>query len=378
MDAETRATLIGKEPTEEIITREDLLDLLRTNEHPLAYDGFEPSGTLHIGSALMRAIKVQDMLEAGCRFTLWVADYHAMINNKYGGDLEKIQKAGNYFAHGWYSCGIDPKKVEIKWVSDVVKDPEYWKLVIQVARNATIARMNRCLTIMGRKEGELQESASLIYPAMQVADIFYLGIDICQLGLDQRKANILAREIAPKLGLKKPVCVHHHMLAGLTGPATQVVGMPAGKAKAGAMGGEFDENVGISEQISMKMSKSRPATSIYIHDTPEEISTKLKGAYCPEKVVEGNGVLELCRYIIFRKQAEMAVKRPEKFGGNVSFASYAELEAAYVAGKLHPMDLKGAVSSSLAKILEPSRRYFETNAEARELLAEIRSFQITR
>jgi tyrosyl-tRNA synthetase len=367
MDAETRASLISREPTEEVITSEELAELLKTNEHPVAYDGFEPSGMMHIGSALMRAIKVQDMLDAGCEFILWVADYHALVNNKYGGDLEKIQTVGKYFAHGWASCGVDLKKVQLKWVSEAVKDPDYWKLVIQVARSTTIARMTRCGTIMGRKEGDMQETASLFYPAMQVADIFHLGVDICQLGMDQRKANILARELSGKLGRKKPVAVHHHMLAGLTGPSA------TGHAGA-AMGGELDED----GKLDMKMSKSKPQTSIYIHDSPEEIAGKLKAAYCPEKTIEGNGVLEICRYIIFRKQKELMIERPEKFGGNVGFASYPELEKEFISGKLHPMDLKGAVANSLSKILEPSRRYFETNGEARDLLEKVRSFQVTR
>jgi tyrosyl-tRNA synthetase len=57
---------------------------------------------------------------------------------------------------------------------------------------------------MGRKEGELQEAAQLLYPGMQVADIFTLGAKICQLGLDQRRANILARELGRGWGYWKP------------------------------------------------------------------------------------------------------------------------------------------------------------------------------
>ena len=43
--------------------------------------------------------------------------------------------------------------------------------------------------------------AQILYPVMQVADVFELGVDICQLGMDQRKVNMLAREYAPKAGL---------------------------------------------------------------------------------------------------------------------------------------------------------------------------------
>lgn len=352
MDIEERLALIGASPTEEIITTDELKLLLESNPHPLAYDGFEPSGLAHLGSALLRAIKVEDMLKAGCRFTLLLADYHAMINGKLEGDLEKIQKAGKYLIHAWKSCGVDTSKIELKWVSDYVSDPEYWKLVIKIAKSTTLSRMLRCSTIMGRKEGEPTDSAQIIYPAMQCADIFYLGIDICQLGMDQRKVNILARELAPKLsGLKKPVSVHHHLMMGLGGP---------GKGRMGSA--PRDEL-----EMEQKMSKSKPDSCVFIHDTPEQIAKKIGGAYCPEKIVEDNPVLEICRYIIFRKQKEFGIERPAKFGGSISFQSYGELEKTYLEGKLHPADLKYGVSLALSRILEPSREYFRKNTEAWEL-----------
>ncbi|MDI6806311.1 MAG: hypothetical protein QMD14_00655 [Candidatus Aenigmarchaeota archaeon] len=43
MDVETRLQLI-KNIGEEIITEDELRRLLETKEHPVAYDGFEPSG----------------------------------------------------------------------------------------------------------------------------------------------------------------------------------------------------------------------------------------------------------------------------------------------------------------------------------------------
>ncbi len=363
MDIEERLSLIGASPTEEIITNDELRLLLESNQHPFAYDGFEPSGLAHLGSALLRAIKVEEMLTAGCEFTLLLADYHAMINGKLGGDLEKIQKAGKYLIHAWKSCGLDTSKIEFKWVSDYVKDPEYWKLVIKIAKSTTLSRMLRCSTIMGRKEGELTDSAQILYPAMQCADIFHLGIDICQLGMDQRKVNILARELAPKLGLKKPISVHHHLMMGLGGPGKGRMGTTASKDEV---------------EMEAKMSKSKPDSCVFIHDTPEQIAKKIGGAYCPEKVVEENPVLEICKYIIFKKQNEFGIERPAKFGGSVSFQSYGELEKTYLEGKLHPADLKSGVSSALSKILEPSREYFQKNAEARELYQFVSGVEKTR
>ena len=134
-----------------------------------------------------------------------------------GGDLGKIRKVGEYFAEVWKAAGVDMNKVEVVWASDLVNSSEYWRKVILIAKNTTLNRATRCLTIMGRTETELRKTAQLFYPMMQSADIFHLEADICQLGLDQRRANMLAREVGPKLGWWKPVIVSHHMLMGLEG-----------------------------------------------------------------------------------------------------------------------------------------------------------------
>jgi len=351
-----RIRLITSPPIEEVITIEELRELLSEKKHPHAYDGFEPSGLLHLASGLMRALKIKDLLDAGCEFTLLLADYHAVLNNKMGGDLAAIRRAGEYFIEGWKACGLDTSRVKVRWASDLISDPKYWETVIKVASNVTVARMTRCTTIMGREESELRHVSQLLYPAMQVADIFYLDVDICQLGLDQRRANMLARELAPTLfpGRRKPVCVHHHMLSGLKGPS--------------AMGSEFDEDEAISAQISGKMSKSKPQTSVFIHDSPSVIKEKISQAFCPEKSVEGNAVLELAKYIVFKTTNDFTIERPEKYGGNASFQNYEELESAFVSGKLHPQDLKNAVSGHLVEVLEPVRAHFEKDSRAAELL----------
>ncbi|MEM4281601.1 MAG: tyrosine--tRNA ligase [Candidatus Caldarchaeum sp.] len=363
MDLERRIELITRPPTEEVITSEELRQLLETEEHPIAYDGFEPSGLAHIPFALLRAIKLRDMLEAGCRFKLLLADWHAAINRKMAGNLEMIKRVGEYFIEVWKASGIDVNRVEIVWASDMASDRDYWKLVIDVLRNTTLRRVLRCLPIMGRKEGELQEAAQLLYPGMQVADIFTLGAKICQLGLDQRRANILARELGPKLGFWKPVAVHHHMLMGLSGPT-------------GPTGLEEEEALDI--QISSKMSKSIPESSIYVHDDYQTIKRKIHNAYCPPRQVVGNPVLEYCRYVIFPLKNMLHVERPSKFGGSVEYTSYEQVEKDFVTGSLHPLDLKNAVADALNELLDPVRKWFETNSKARELYEFVSLQEITR
>lgn len=362
MDIEKRIELI-KQVGEEIITEKELRELLETKQRPIAYDGFEPSGLAHIAFGVFRAINVQDIIDAGVHFKLYVADWFAWLNNKLSGDLEKIQQCGNYFVEVWKAAGIPMNKVTVEWTSNAIKDPEYWKKVVLIAKNTTLARATRCLSIAGRTAGDIKQTALLFYPMMQTADIFWLKADICQLGLDQRRANILAREVGPKLGWWKPVIVSHHMLMGLEG-----VKRPEG----------FDEKREFDVQISSKMSKSKPATSIFVHDTKEQIKQKLTSAFCPPKQVEKNPVLEYCKYIVFRKLDSLPIKRPAKFGGDLEVQSYDELAKFYRKGSIHPLDLKNATAEALDKIIKPIREHFEKNKRARELYETVKKAEITR
>ncbi len=362
MDIERRIELITRAPIEEVVTVDELRSLLETKSNPSAYDGFEPSGIAHLGSGLLRAIKIQDFLEAGVKFKLFVADWHAWCNNKLGGSLENIQTAGKYLIEAWRACGVDTKKVEVVWASDVVRDSEYWKDVLAFSKASTVDRVRRCGTIMGRREGEMQYLSSFIYPLMQAVDPFFLKTEICQLGMDQRKVYMLSREIGPKIGLWKPIVISHHLMIGLQGPSK--------------MGG-FDSNKKVDEEIASKMSKSIPNTAIFIHDSPEEIKKKIYEAFCPAKQIEENPILEICKYIIFRKQKSLNIDRSAKFGGSLELNSYEELEKAFREG-LHPADLKSAVSESLIEILEPVRNHFAKDKTAKKLLEQVRNMQVTR
>ncbi len=342
----------------EILTEEELLQLLKDKLHPIAYDGFEPSGRIHIAQGLLRAININKMTSAGCKFKMLVADWHGWANNKMGGDLEKIQTVGKYFIEVWKACGLDSKNVEFVWASELLNNREYWKTVMQVARSTTLNRVLRTTQIMGRSEKDTLMASQIFYPCMQTADIFHLKVDICQLGMDQRKVNILARELGVQLGYWKPVAVHHHMLMGLGEPA--------------------QSEDPIEKAIAMKMSKSKPDSAIFMTDTEEDVKRKMKKAYCPEKLAADNPVLEYCKYIIFEKFSSFRIERPEKYGGNLEFKSYAELEKAFVNGELHPMDLKTAAAEYINKLLVPVREYFVKNAEAKRLKELVEGYQVTR
>ncbi len=339
MDIEDKITLIKREPTEEIITEEELRLLLSTNDKPKHYIGLEISGLLHLGSLVLTGYKINDMLKAGVRCTIFLADWHTFINDKLRGNWDIIKAASSYYekAFKFFCNGANVI------LGSELYDNEYWRDLIRFSKHITLARTLRSLTIMGRSEKDRLDFAQLIYPPMQAVDIHALDLDIVHAGIDQRKVHMLVREVFPKLGWKVPVAVHHHLLPGLSEPVT--LGL--------------EEDITIDKKISSKMSKSKPWSSIFIHDDAESIEKKVKKAWCPEGIVENNPILDIVRYIIFHEYNEFTIERPSKYGGNITFYSYSEVEEAFLSKELHPTDLKNSVSKYLNMIITPTRKYLE-------------------
>lgn len=369
MTIDERLKLV-KEVGEEIVTEAELKKLLESGKNLVAYDGFEPSGQMHIAQGILRTININKMVKAGFKFKMLVADWHAMANKKMDGDLEKIQNVGKYFIEVWEACGMNQENVEFVWASDLVKNPDYWKLVLQIAKTNSYKRFIRTAEIMGRQEDDQLTAAQIIYSCMQTADIFTLGVNVAQLGTDQRKVNVLAREVGPQLGFWKPVIVSHHMLLGLLPPLKQGLGTKIYPTKQIA-------DV-IKRGYERKMSKSNPDSAIFMTDSLEDIKRKIDKAYCPEGAVEDNPVLEYFRYIIFESFDKITVERSEKYGGNAEFDSYSELAEQYESKKIHPADLKAAAAKYINQLLEPVRKHFEQNPYAKNLLEQVRSYKVTK
>ncbi|MGC9178529.1 MAG: tyrosine--tRNA ligase, partial [Conexivisphaera sp.] len=219
MDAERRIELVERQPTEEVVTHEELRELLETVERPRHYIGLEISGPLHLGSLVIVGYKLRDFVEAGFRTTVFLADWHSYLNDKLGGDWDRIRRAARYYADAFrtFAPGI-----EVETGSDLyARTPEYWEWMVRFSKKVTLPRVVRTLTIMGRRAEESLEFAQYIYPLMQATDIKALDLDLAHGGMDQRKVHMLARDVFPRLGWRRPVAVHHHLLPGLQAPRTE-------------------------------------------------------------------------------------------------------------------------------------------------------------
>ncbi len=337
MDVTEKIELILRDPTEEVVTHEELTNLLQTNNKPKHYVGIEISGFLHLGSLILTGFKINDFIKAGVKCTVFLADWHTFINNKLGGNWETIRKVSKYYEDAFK---LFCPGVEIVQGSELYESrKDYWSEVVQFSKHISLPRTMKTLTIMGRSEKEKLDLAQLFYPPMQAVDIHAMDLDIVHAGIDQRKIHMLVRDTFPKLKWKVPVAVHHKLLPGLSAPVEQ------------------------DEEVFSKMSKSDPKSGILIHDSDEEISSKINKAWCEEGNIEKNPLLEISRHVIFHEFDGMNVERPEKFGGNVTYTEYSQLESDFGAKKLHPSDLKRTVANYLVKIISPIRNKLELKKE---------------
>lgn len=320
----------------EVITEDELRSRIASGESLTHYIGFEISGYVHIGQGIMSALVIKELQALGVKCTIWLADWHTSLNDKLDGTKETAAKIGKgYFTEAMRAClmsvGADVDAVEFRLASEWYEKDygKYLDIMMRVAQHTTISRAMRSVSIMGKEAGEEAALATLLYPAMQVADIFYQNIDIAHASMDQRKAHVVMRDVATKVisGKAKPIAIHHSLIDSLTGDS--------------------------------KMSKSKPDSAVFVHDSVEDIERKIKKAFCEEKNSEKNPILNWTKNILFwNRTVPFTIEREEKHGGNVSFATYEALDSAYAAGDVHPMDLKVIVAKEIIALLQSARDHF--------------------
>jgi tyrosyl-tRNA synthetase len=306
--------------TEEVVTIDELKELLSKKKVPVVYCGYEPSGPMHLGH-FVTITKLLDLQDAGFKVKILLADVHTMLNRK--GSEEEIKKEVENWKKTIKAIGI---KAEIVLGSDFEFSKEYQIDVMNMAQQSTINRGLRSMQEIAR-DLENATISQLWYPLMQVADIKHLGVDMALGGLEQRKVHMIGKDMAKTLNYKF-IALHTPLITSLKGPG-------------------------------QKMSKSIPGSGISVTDDTEEIKKTMHAAYCPEKIVQDNPVLQIARLIVFPRVKKLVVKRPAKFGGDAAFEDYVALERAYTEGKIHPMDLKETMAVELEKIIAPIRKNYK-------------------
>jgi tyrosyl-tRNA synthetase len=362
MNTEEKMKLITRN-CQEVLTEEDLKTLIESGKPINHYIGFEISGMVHLGTGLLSMGKIADFVKAGVNCKILLADFHTFLNNKLGGKWEDIRWASEHYFKEALIASLKCHELtgnEVEFVSgdELYKThPEHWQNFMEIGKQVTLSRNLRSISIMGKKLGTDVNMATLFYPPLQVADMVTMDINLAHAGMDQRKAHVIARDAIKKIpgNHQTPVAVHQNLIAGLTAP-----------------------EAGANDEESLKMSKSKPGSAIFVHDTPDEIREKIKKAYGPPKEVEFNPLLNWVKTLVFwgdetlrPAQGKLEIIRPEKFGGNVTYTKYADIVADYASEKLYPTDLKNALSDWIINKLAPAREHFEI-PEHKEALVKMK------
>jgi len=302
---------------EEVVTREELEKLFESKKEPTCYVGYEPSGHIHLGH-MLTVNKLIDMQTAGFYVTVLLADRHAYLNQK--GELDEIRKTADMNSKIFTALGLDPKKTRFVLGSEFQLSADYSLDVLRLAGMTSLARARRSMDEVSR-DAENPMVSQMIYPLMQAADIAHLGIDVAVGGIDQRKIHMLARENLTRIGFPAPICLHTPILSGLNGK---------------------------------KMSSSE-GNLISLEDDELSVEKKIRKAYCPERDVTDNPVLQLMQLHVFPRVENVRVERLEKHGGDSEYSSFDALKQDYVDGKIHPADIKATTTRYLNDIIKPAR-----------------------
>ena len=318
------------------------------------YVGFEPSGKAHIGWKVL-SLQLKRMLEAEVNVLIFLADWHAWVNDKFGGNMEDIQKTAIYMEETFRALldypeeGDGPGQLRFYWASQLMDSGNYWARVLRCSKGATLPMVRKTFTIMGRDEASSDHDLSkFYYPAMQAADIFELDIDIAIGGMDQRKAHMFMRDMASKWNWKKATCLHTPILSSLKASGVRM------------------------DSFDHKMSKSDPNGALLLHDSLETVQKKMKKAYLdPED--EQSPVYELAEHVVLPEFGHIQVTPNPKFGEPSTWNDLASFKAAVMDGTLHPFDAKMGVAAGVAAGLSSIAEHFAANPEAYETMLSITS-----
>ncbi len=314
MDINEKIELI-KRNTEEIIGEEKINDFIKQG---VVYCGYECSGEIHLGH-LVTIIKLLDLQKAGIKVKILLADWHTWLNQK--GDWDFVNKQLKQWEKGFKSVGL---KAEIIKGTSFQKKPGYIDDVLKMALDITVNRGVRAMQQVAR-DIENAKISQIIYPLMQIEDVKALGVNFVLAGMDQRKIYMLGLDVGKKIGLQEAVYLYTPLIPSLRG-------------------------------AEGKMSSSVKESFISIRDKKEDIKKKMHGAYCKIGDVQNNPILAIARLIIFPRFEKVRIKRDKKFGEDLDFTDYKDLEKAFESGKLHALDLKDSVADYLEEIIVPIRK----------------------
>ena len=219
---------------------------------PKMISGIQPSGRLHLGNylgALKNFVDLQDSEKYQCYF--FVADLHSLTENF--NPKEKKQQILNLLAD-YLAIGLKPTK-SILFIQSAV--PAHSELAWVFNTTAYFGELSRMTQFKdkAKKQKENNNVGLFTYPLLMAADILIYDASFVPVGDDQLQHLELTRELARRFNKKfgktfiepKPLLTPTSRIMDLSNPKN-------------------------------KMSKSSPSGCLFIDDSPQEITKKIKSA----------------------------------------------------------------------------------------------------
>ncbi|QIW99778.1 hypothetical protein AMS68_005296 [Peltaster fructicola] len=330
---------------QEVLNPEIIEEVLSKNERPLKiYWGTATTGKPHCGY-FVPCLKIAEFLAAGCEVTILLADVHGFLDNLKA-PLELVKERAVYYKYvireAMKAVGVDISRLKFVTGSEYQTRGDnsnpFAGYPFDLLRLST-AVSGHDATKAGSevvKQVEAPPLSSQIYPVMQALDEEYLGVDAQFGGVDQRKIFTLASECLPRIGYRKRAHLMNPLIPGL--------------------------------QEGGKMSSSDPDSKIDLVDTTDVVKKKLKKAFCPPKVVEGNGVISFTEYVLLpasalKNKGTPNFVVPRRDAEPLVYTNIEQLKKDYLEDILQPQTLKPAVTDALLEILGPIRAAFESDQE---------------
>lgn len=247
--------------------------------------------------------KLSDFLHAGCRITILLDDLQAVLDNRQAVDnYEHVIKVLLKL------IGVDDEQLtNLTFVrgSLIQLSPQYtmdiYKLSTRITSNSEMIR-----------KGESSVLSGMLYPLFQVLDEEYLDVD-AQFGTsDEKKVFKFAENALPALGYESRI---HFTIS----------------------------------------SKMKSMTRIELSDSPEVVLKKFKSMFCKEGSIQDNDVLLFIKMVLFALPAYkkgFTIQRDLKHGESRLYASYSELEQAFLSKAIHPLDLKQNACRAVNELLQ--------------------------
>ncbi|KPM37849.1 Tyrosine--tRNA ligase, cytoplasmic [Neonectria ditissima] len=339
MEPAERLALI-RENLAEVLNPEIIEKILNEGGNPKIYWGTATTGRPHCGY-FVPAIKIGQLLAAGCEITVLLADIHGFLDNLKA-PIELVQHRAEFYRRTitaiLQAVGVPTDKLKFVLGSSYQKSAEY---VMDIYKLSSLVSEHDAKKAGAEvvKQTDNAPLSGLLYPILQVLDEQYLDVDAQFGGLDQRKLFAAAKEWLPKLGYAQRAHLLNPMVPGLQGG---------------------------------KMSASDKDSKIDLLDSADVVTKKIRKAIAAPSVVEENGILSFVEFVLLpsaalRGNREFRVDRERDGLEPLVYTTIAQMHDDYRNDVLSPQMLKPAVAKALNELLAPIQEAYQNSAEWQDI-----------